>query len=116
MSTDLPTLYAAVCAKRPELAVMSIGATGVRMYYDAEYLGWYWDDPAPKHIGDRFAAALILARWVEALPVGFLLYQRTPGVWECDWINDIWDDTIPPKNIGPTPLAALAAFYLGETA
>lgn len=100
---NLPDIYARVCAARPELAVKTLN------HYVRTW--WYRGDAE----GNDTAAALILARWVEALPVGFLLYQRTPNVWECDWINDIWDDTAPPKHIGPTPIEALAAFYLGES-
>lgn len=108
---NLPETYAAVCAKRPELAVESIGAPGVRMYYDAESFGWYWDDPAPKHIGDRFAAALILARWVEALPSCVCL-QRSLDGWRC---SSIASCGMMPSVRHSTPLEALAAYYLGET-
>ncbi len=106
---DLPALYAAVCAKRPELAVK-------RLEYisPSEVARPHWSY-RNFYEADDVAAALILARWVEALPVGFVLYQRTRSVWECDWINDIWYEYKPQKNIGPTPLEALAAYYLGDT-
>lgn len=109
--TNLPDLYSRVVAKRPELAVMSIGAPGVRMYYDAEYLGWYWDDPAPKHIGDRFAAALILAKWVEALPCGVCLVHGFGTGSAVQWWLRLDEGTCCTP-VSRTPLEALAAYWL----
>ena len=115
---NLPDIYARVCAVRPELAVKWLGRSTNTWADDHPPITVWIYGPSPatsRAMLDDHAAALILARWVEGLPVGFVLYQRSTNVWECDWINDIWYEDNPPKYIGPTPIEALAAFYLGET-
>lgn len=108
MTTDLPTLYAAVCAKRPELAVPSLTV-------DTNPPGW---SLCGSWCGEHFAAALILSRWVEALPTRCSLHHleadhARPEEWQVRNLNQSEWLRIP---YAPTPLEALAAFYLGETA
>ena len=106
---NLPALYAAVCAKRPELAVDGL----THKDCSCRVCGPRWTLTAPGSIGypnDVIVSALILARWVEALPE-----------W-CD-VTRVNNDTASGEqrwsaglSEGPTPLEALAAYYLGETA
>ena len=98
MNTDLPDLYARVCAKRPELGFVYLrhdGAcwtTGKTVYCDST------------------AAALILARWVDALPIHVSM-QRT---FNKEWCVSSWCGEDEFEHFGPTPIEALAAFYLGQ--
>lgn len=95
---DLPALYAAVCAKRPELAVPMLTI-------DVNPPGW---SLCGSWCGEHFAAALILARWVEALPVGKGVYHaETYDSGEPRW----W---VFGNASMPTPLEALAAYYLEQ--
>jgi len=101
---DLPTLYAAVCAKRPELAVPNV------MRLDD-----YWmllDGNSQWELYESQAAALILAKWVEALPDGSHLMVRGNIPSERRWTVY---PSFPELDYYPTPLEAIAAFYLGET-
>ncbi len=103
---NLPALYASVCAKRPELAVEGLRRKGCDWYQGCMYES------------DRIAAALILARWVEALPAWFKLSKQDNSDHD-DAINGVmwWvEDSIHDKHEGyaPTPLEALAAYYLGQ--
>lgn len=110
---NLPALYAAVCAKRPDLAVKSMGIVPVMLYYSETCFGWYWDDDSLqhlRHVNHRVAAALILARWVEALPSCVCL-QRSLDGWRC---SSIASCGMMPSVRHSTPLEALAAYYLGE--
>ena len=97
---NLPSLYARVCAKRPELAFVYLrhdGAcwtTGKTIYCDST------------------VAALILPRWLEALPVhaGLMRGLDNPK-GNPRWYVD------GPQHLHPcadTPIEALAAFYLVE--
>jgi len=104
---NLPDLYNRVVAKRPDLAVPFLEHCPD-------------DDPNDNHpwigenndlITETTAAALILARWVEALPESSMLY-RDKDQWR------VVQMCLPfSKNYsGPfaaSPLEALAAFYLG---
>lgn len=109
---NLPDLYARVVAKRPELAVPFLEHCPD-------------DDPNDKcpWIGENndlltesTAAALILARWVEALPEGnWLAHVQPSNTIPSGW--RVWRSTKNGYNISPLrsiPLEALAAFYLGE--
>ena len=95
---NLPETYAAVCAKRPELAVDTL------QHYMRAW--WYHGDAE----GHDIAAALILARWVEALPSCVCL-QRSLDGWRC---SSIASCGMMPSVRHSTPLEALAAYYLGE--
>lgn len=99
---DLPALYAAVCAKRPDLAVPNfvklMGRKGPYWCFEGNYCP------------EQSAAALILARWDTARPNSTLVYK-------CD-------DKYAVIGIGhlchssgyhETQIEALAAYYLGET-
>ncbi len=98
---NLPDMYARVVAKRPELAVPNL-----KPIWDGSTPGWRHD------IYDRMmtkdAAALILEKWVEALPVGIALVHEFHARW---LVAKDMDDSIS-ATIGPTPLEALAAFWL----
>lgn len=133
MSTNLPDLYSRVCAKSPELAVTYLdvrpeiacfvsGKETPSMWrlihgwhddgewrFETHELGTTWhslDYP------ESHAAAMILARWLEALPVGVMLRRRINNarhVWTVQGFpssSDCFD--------GTTPIEALAAFYLGQ--
>jgi hypothetical protein len=101
--TNLPDLYARVVAKRPELAVKEL-----------EYRVGYWqlddNDYNSFLIDPHTAASLILAKWVEMLPVNYVLARHTDG-WEVaeNFYNDVqWS----PKDPHPIPLEALASYWL----
>jgi len=107
-TTDLPDLYARVIAKRPELAVPHLS---YRIWpgdqNDGRWLAldaWECESEVP----DAHAAALILARWVEALPEGHDL-SRNDG-WEVCPL-DMGGDPMRTKT-HPSPIEALAAFYV----
>ena len=99
---NLPDLYARVCAVRPELAVKSL----------ARDLSVYSDDMLDP---DGPIADSILAKWIKALPEGMCLARVQMTHSGEAWIvaQDMNDDT--SAFIGPNPIEALAAFYLGET-
>lgn len=109
---NLPSLYARVVAKRPELAVKDLTPPipGVRSYW---LLPNFLADDTD---GDSIAAALILAKWVEALPVGHWIDHAPannplPEGWR------VWRTISSGYDVAPlrrTPLEALAAFYLGD--
>jgi len=114
---NLPDLYARVCAVRPELAVDADDGPWTLAHSGTE---WDWlcnsiDDDVWRceDLSDSHAAALILARWVEALPDGSHLMV-------CGSVTSNRGWTIYPSirelDYYPTPIEALAAFYLGETA
>ena len=100
--TNLPDLYYRVCAKRPELAVTYLrhdGAcwtTGKTVYCDST------------------AAAMILARWVEALPVHHVIAQVLENKWEVYELGIGGDYQFSGRDYTATPIEALAAFYLGQ--
>jgi len=120
---NLPSLYARVCAKRPDLAVNADDGPWTLAHAGTE---WDWlchsiDDDVWRceDLRDTHAAALILARWVEALPeyhvlanigkitprdVNWLVYEMGTG----------GDYTDPGRDCSDTPIEALAAFYLVE--
>ncbi len=107
--TNLPDLYARVVAKRPELAA----SLAYQTIFDAEddkpaMCGWFWyqSEGMGLHVRADLAAALILAKWVEALPVGKELYHA-----------ENYDNGEPRWWVGATasehtPLEALAAFWM----
>lgn len=100
---NIPDLYARVCAVRPELAVPMLKI-------DTSPPGW---SLCGSWCGEHFTAALILARWVEALPELICIHKRSYG-----WVVGRGGSahSCPPPLIAPTPIEALAAFYLGEKA
>ena len=100
---DLPSLYAAVCAKRPDLAVEGLRRKGCDWYQGCMYES------------DRIAAALILARWVEALPCGVCLVHGFGTGSAVQWWIRLDEGTCCTP-VSRTPLEALAAYFLGETA
>jgi len=113
---NLHDLYARVCAKRPDLAVDADDGPWTLAHAGTE---WDWlchsiDDDVWRcdDLSDTHAAALILARWVEALPESSMLY-RDKDLWRVVQMR------LPfSKNCdGPfaaSPIEALAAFYLGD--
>lgn len=109
---NLPETYAAVCAKRPELAVKWLSTTTNKWAYDHPPITVFVfgiTSTSRRLMMDYHAAALILARWVEALPDGHDLSHNCFG-WEVCRL-DLGGDCIRIKEY-PTPLEALAAFYL----
>ena len=122
--TNLPSLYARVVAKRPDLAVKIDRGEGceqrIERGWDAwQYNTYYGDDrQIVNFTSDEIAAALILARWVEALPVNHhLSYDMNDDeqkVWRVFKLHEASGrfEAGPDRN---TPIEALAAFYLGET-
>lgn len=121
---NLPDIYARVCAVRPELAVYdkhrsvltwADGQPAFRVGFvvrDSE--GKVSDADCLRFIDDETAAALILARWVEALPFHVSL-QLTFGSDGKEWRVSGWIGEDECDRYGATPIEALAAFYLGET-
>ena len=108
---DLPELYNSVTTKRPDLWVKSMGIVPVKLYYSETCFGWYWDDDSLqhlRHVNHRVASALILARWVDALPDKHALTKLVSDSWA------VWTFSTQPtvEGIRPTPLEALAAYYL----
>lgn len=115
---NLPDLYNRVNAKRPDLAVPCLEhkpcwcGCGPRWIL-SRHLG------STDYLEDVDAAALILARWVEALPVNHhLSYDMNDGkqrVWRVFRLREASSrfEACPDRT---TPLEALAAFYLGATA
>ena len=105
---NLAETYAAVCAKRPDLAV-----EGLRR------LVGYWYRGSMCEV-ENTAASLILARWVEALPqYTWLGHDGDPlNGWKVRGLSDgdNYEIIIVMIDAKPTPLEALAAYYLGETA
>lgn len=122
--TNLPDLYARVVAKRPKLAVPSEPESRWTLAVIPDGPGsgeWDWR----RHESDRFvwalepvspytAAALILARWVEALPVHHVLAQVLENKWEVYELGIGGDYQFSGRDYTATPLEALAAFYLGQ--
>lgn len=101
---NLPETYAAVCAKRPELAVDEL-------FYDE-----CWEVSGNGClclvVKTETAAALILARWVEALPDGMHLVVRGSFSYERRWTVY---PSFPELDYYSTPLEALAAYWLEGT-
>ena len=97
---NLPDIYARVCAARPELAVKTLN------HYVRTW--WYRGDAE----GNDTAAALILARWVEALPHNRGIHHGDRG-WSISRCDD--DGRWNCECIASTPIESLAAFYLGES-
>ncbi len=104
---NLPDLYARVVAKRPELAVEGLtyescfcGKCGLRWHLREDWCLSY-----PK---DHRVSEMILARWVEALPIhaGVVrgMDQDNHSRWYVDGPRHIYDCC-------DTPLEALAAFW-----
>lgn len=105
---NLPEIYARVVAKRPELAVPDLCTLDVLIPKSDQTVAWWY---GRRGIGDVTAAALILARWVEALPVhhGLTRAFDTHGPrWYIEGIVSVWP-------CADTPIEALAAFYLGDS-
>jgi len=104
---NLHDLYARVCAVRPELAVSML-------YYEVDVWRHVGLAVSPQH-----AAALILARWVEALPAWFKLSKQDNSDDERAINGVLWwvEDSIHGRREAyeKTPIEALAAFYLEET-
>ena len=115
---NLPETYAAVCAKRPELAVAWLGrSTNIWVDDHPPITVWiYGPTPATSRaMLDGHAAALILARWVEALPVYRVLAQMLHDKWQVFEMGIGGDYTGNGADLHPTPLEALAAYWLEET-
>jgi hypothetical protein len=107
--TNLPDLYARVTAKRPELAVMELTRGCVNWCIDDGNLTYF-------DVLDETAAALILARWVEALPeMAWLGHCGQPHVgWRVNYRKPAatYPETVWFSPVEDTPLEALAAFWL----
>jgi hypothetical protein len=104
--TNLPDLYSRVVAKRPELAVPHLAYDPVPHWRDTVPRGWCFHGDYAYPESDETAAALILAKWVEALPEHVAL-ERVNDTW---WVYHIARER--GRRVGPTPLEALAAFWL----
>ena len=111
---NLPELYNRVTAKRPEVGASVVYSHIIDVRDGGPPIwGWFWEvsDGMGVHVHHSIAAALILARWVEALPdwSHLMVRGRFPS-------NRGW--TIYPSSqeldYYSTPIEALAAFYLGE--
>ncbi len=94
----LPDLYARVVAKRPELAVKAL-ARDLSVYNESLLTP------------DGLIADSILAKWVKALPCGgHLVHGHGTGA------SVQWRVELPERPMllpsSPTPLEALAAFWL----
>jgi len=103
---NLPDLYARVVAKRPELAVDGLNRP------DPGKEPWLLDFLL---VTPSLAAALILAKWVEALPVGHGLDHHPADNRESEDWQVRWYTTDNRTGCGPceaTPIEALAAFWL----
>lgn len=129
---NLPDLYARVVAKKPDLAVDSLeyhddqgvafwtlDLYGLELEDDDPAEAWKDEDETTKGacsiLPNQAAAALILARWVEALPVRHSLdhhpaSNRESEEWQVRWYTDDRRPACGP--CATTPLEALAAFYL----
>ena len=116
--TNLPSLYARVVAKRPELAVNADDGPWTLAHDGAD---WDWqchsiDDVLWRceEMTEKTASALILARLVEGLPQGYFIAKTCSG-FDVAVIDNYacvhWSD----RPAFDHPVDALAAFYLGET-
>lgn len=118
---NLPDLYARVVAKRPELAVKNLQtSTNVWTEDQPPITVWIygWTPKSSDPIMDHFAAALILAKWVEALPVRHGLDHHPADNRESEDWQVCWYTPYSRTGCGSceaTPLEALAAFYLGDS-
>lgn len=129
-TTDLPDLYTRVVAKRPELAVHTScpdpnhftwlpcelqhnhNGDGLWRLHEVDHehgAAYAMFDPYP----EEFAAALILARWVVALPPLHTLCHFWEG-WEVHETTG-GEYRASGRPWSPTPIEALAAFYLETT-
>ena len=99
---NLPYLYARVVAKRPELAVDGLNRP------DPGKEPWLLDFLL---VTPSLAAALILAKWVEALPCGVCLVHGFGTGSAVKWWPRLDDGTCCTP-MSRTPLEALAAFWL----
>ena len=114
---NLPALYAAVCAKRPELAASVLYQTVIDAHDEKPAVcGWFWHPASDVgfHVHADLAAALILARWVEALPCGVCLVHGFGTGSAVQWWIRLDEGTCCTP-VSRTPLEALAAYYLEET-
>lgn len=113
---NLPDLYARVVAKRPDLAVPNLAYDSTPHWRDTEPRGWCFHGDYSCPEDPAMVSALILARWVEALPEGhWLAHVQPSNTIPSGW--RVWQSTKNGYNISPLrsiPLEALAAFYLGE--
>ena len=120
--TNLPSLYARVVAKRPDLAVKWLGRSTNTWADDHPPITVWIYGPSPatsRAMLDDHAAALILARWVEALPEEAWLGRPTTPVhgWRVCYRNKRAETTYDLVCFSPieqSPIEALAAFYLGQ--
>jgi hypothetical protein len=104
--TNLPDLYSRVTAKRPELAVPHLAYDPVPHWRDTVPRGWCFHGDYAYPESDETAAALILAKWVEALPDRTALCRGAKAAWY------VWSVKQFTPSTHPTPLEALAAFWL----
>lgn len=119
---NLPELYARVVAKRPDLAVREDSWSLTYFGEDA----WDWTQSVGidliwrcEEVSGQIAAALILARWVEAMPVNHHLSHDASDEGDMKtWaVYALATDMcrFVPSSPADTPLEALAAFYLGDS-
>jgi hypothetical protein len=107
--TNLPDLYSRVTAKRPDLAVNRRVFGDMSLEYQHQHGGWCFvtdNVRVSQYLDDTTAASLILAKWVEALPMYHALCHNYGG-WEVCELGFYSD-----HNRTCTPLEALAAFWL----
>lgn len=118
--TNLPDLYSRVVAKRPELAA----SLAYQTIFDAEddkpaMCGWFWyqSEGMGLHVRADLAAALILAKWDEAMPVNHARYKvTTPDGTVVHVVARVafgdCETEVFELAARPTPLEALAAFWV----
>lgn len=113
---NLPGRYAALVARRPELAVTTADPENAstvwalrHQHKDWPGVHWMWflDDDAtdPECVDDPSAAALIRCRLEDALPMFHCLTRATDSLyWVVNEDQDYWKQF-------PSPIEALFAFW-----
>jgi hypothetical protein len=107
--TNLPDLYARVVAKRPELAVKNLRTSTIEWEDDSLPITvWIygWTPKTSDAILDQYAHGMIFARWAEAMPEGTALCCNKKAAWY------VFTASKYALAARPTPLEALAAFWM----
>jgi len=107
----LPDLYARVVAKRPELAVKNLRTSTIAWEDDHPPITvWIygWTPKTSDPILDDYAHGIIFAKWAHALPEGHALCCNKKTAWY------VWTTSRFALAASPTPIEALAAFWLGD--
>lgn len=100
---NLSDLYARVVMMRPDLAVINLHhCKGKTKNYWILFGNW---------IHDSCAAALILAKWLEGMPEGYVLARLTKG-FDVAAISPGGEILWTLRRVEPTHIEALAAYFL----